>query len=142
MNSIKRSLILMGCCAGLVSGQSAYAADGTATASLDWSQLQVSVTGVDGNVPTVTFSDEYTRLSSSAYTPGEGSEYNTKSIYDWTSTIAANAEATATTFANAAASPLTVIATRATPDNERNYGVEGSGKRSRIFLAARPRKLT
>ncbi|MCK0505301.1 winged helix-turn-helix transcriptional regulator [Aromatoleum anaerobium] len=37
---------------------------------------------------------------------------------------------------------LTVIAMAATPDDEREFGVEGGGKRSRNFLAARPRKLT
>jgi len=37
--------------------------------------------------------------------------------------------------------PKTVIATGATPDDERNYGVESGGKRSRKFLAARPRNL-
>jgi len=93
----------MGCCAGFISGQSAYA-DGTATASLDWSQLQVSVTGVEGNVPNVTFSDKYTSLSSSAYVPSEGSEYNTRSIYDWASTLATNADATAGTYSSASAS--------------------------------------
>ncbi|WP_244857245.1 pilus assembly FimT family protein [Aromatoleum bremense] len=37
---------------------------------------------------------------------------------------------------------LTVIAIGATPDDEREFGVEGDGKRSRNFLAARPRNLT
>jgi CheY-like chemotaxis protein len=37
---------------------------------------------------------------------------------------------------------LTIIATRATPDDERDYGVEDGGERSRNILAARPRKLT
>ena len=37
---------------------------------------------------------------------------------------------------------LTVIATRATPDDERDYGLEDGGGRSRNILAARPRKLT
>jgi len=36
----------------------------------------------------------------------------------------------------------TIIATRATPDDERDYGVEDGGERSRNILAARPRKLT
>jgi hypothetical protein len=31
---------------------------------------------------------------------------------------------------------LTIIATGATPDDEREFGVEGGGKRSRKFLAA------
>ena len=30
---------------------------------------------------------------------------------------------------------LTIIATGATPDDEREFGVEGGGKRSRKFLA-------
>jgi hypothetical protein len=33
---------------------------------------------------------------------------------------------------------LPVIATRATPDNERNYAVEGSGKRSQFFGGLTP----
>ena len=37
---------------------------------------------------------------------------------------------------------LTVIAVAATPDDERNCGVEGGRLRSRNFLAARPRNLT
>ncbi|MCK0508558.1 putative bifunctional diguanylate cyclase/phosphodiesterase [Aromatoleum anaerobium] len=41
-----------------------------------------------------------------------------------------------------ACAQLTVIAMAATPDDEREFGVEGGGKRSRNFLAARPRKLT
>lgn len=137
----------MGCFAGLVSGQS-YAADGTATASLDWNQLQVSVTGVDGNVPTVTFSDEYSSLSSSAYTPREGSEYNTKSIYDWTSTIAANAEATATTFADAAASPLSFSANAQSMGDDNGYpywdnsSASSSGNRSENFSFDGPGVLT
>jgi DCC1-like thiol-disulfide oxidoreductase len=35
--------------------------------------------------------------------------------------------------------PLTYMAAGATPDNERNYEVEDGGKRSRNFLAVRPR---
>lgn len=42
----------------------------------------------------------------------------------------------------AALRKLTIIATRATPDDERDYGVEDGGERSRNILAARPRKLT
>ena len=34
---------------------------------------------------------------------------------------------------------LTGIATSATPDNERNYGMEDGGKRSRNILAVTPR---
>jgi hypothetical protein len=33
-------------------------------------------------------------------------------------------------------SGLTIIATGATPDDEREFGVEGGGRRSRKFLAA------
>ena len=44
--------------------------------------------------------------------------------------------------ASAAEPGLTIIATRATPDDERDYGVEDGGERSRNILAARPRKLT
>jgi hypothetical protein len=37
---------------------------------------------------------------------------------------------------------LTVIAVAATPDDERNCGLEGGRLRSRNILAARPRNLT
>ena len=148
MNSIRRSLILISCSASFVFAQSAYAADGTATASLDWSQLQISVTGVDGTVPNVTFSDQYTSVNSSAYVPQEGSEYNSKSVYDWTSTIAANAEATATTFANAAASPLSFSANAQSMGDDNGYpywdnsSASSSGTRSENFSFDGPGVLT
>ncbi|SEM83030.1 PEP-CTERM protein-sorting domain-containing protein [Nitrosospira multiformis] len=148
MNSIRCGLILISCSTGFALAQSAYAADGTAAASLDWSQLQVSVTGVDGNVPTVTFSDEYTDLSSSAYVQGEGNEYNTKSIYDWTSTLAANAQATATTFAHASASPLSFSANAQSMEGDNGYSywdnpsASSSGSRSENFSFDGPGVLT
>jgi len=37
---------------------------------------------------------------------------------------------------------VTVMMMASTPDNERNYGVEDGGKRSRKFLADLPRRVT
>ncbi|SEA22575.1 PEP-CTERM sorting domain-containing protein [Nitrosospira multiformis] len=146
MSSIKRSLTLMGCCAGFIFGQSAYA-DGTASASLDWSRLQVSVTGVDGNIPTVTFSNESTSLSSSAYVPGEGSEYNTRSIYDWTSTLAANADATTSTYSSASASDSAFSASAQSFGEGSSYywdtpSASASGYRTERFTFDGPGVLT
>ncbi|SOD41492.1 PEP-CTERM sorting domain-containing protein [Nitrosovibrio sp. Nv4] len=149
MNKVtKHALLVMACSIGAGLSQSSIAADGTATVSIDWSQLQISVTGADGTVPNVTFSDEYTSLSSSAYVPNEGSEHNSKLIYDWTSTIAANAEATTTTYANASASPLSFSANAQTmgDDNEYSYwdnsSASSSGSRGEYFSFDGPGVLT
>lgn len=147
MNSIRRALILISCSTGFALAQSAYAADGTASASLDWSQLQVSVTGVDGNVPAVTFSNEYTSLSSSAYVPNEGSEYNTRSIYDWTSNLAANADATAGTHSSASASASTFSANaQSLGEDSSSYwntpSASASGYRTENFTFDGPGVLT
>ncbi|PTQ79185.1 putative secreted protein with PEP-CTERM sorting signal [Nitrosospira multiformis] len=147
MNSIRRGLILISCSTGFAFAQSAYAADGTASASLDWSQLQVSVTGVDGNVPTVTFSNEYTSLSSSSHVRDEGSEYNTKSIYDWTSSITANADATTNTYASASASASTFSANAQSLGEDSSYywdtpSASASGYRTENFTFDGPGVLT
>lgn len=149
MNKMTKQVLLgMACSMGAGLSQSSIAADGTATVSIDWSQLQISVTGADGTVPNVAFSDEYTSLNSSAYVPGEGSEHNSKSIYDWTSTIAANAETTTTTYANASASPLSFSANAQTMGNDNGYpywdnpSASSSGSRSEYFSFDGPGMLT
>ena len=63
MNTIKCNLMVAVCSVvGVVMSQSSVAADTTRTANvaIDWSQLQISVTGVDGIIPGVTFSNQYT----------------------------------------------------------------------------------
>jgi hypothetical protein len=81
----------------------------TATANIDWSKLQVSVTGVDGVTPTVTFSGQSTSLSSYASSPGLY-ESNNKSVNNWTGTTGTNADA-GTTYANALGSLLSFSGT-------------------------------
>ena len=59
---IKRScLLVIACSTGTLLSHASFAADastpGTATATIDWSKLQISVTGIDGTIPTVDFSD-------------------------------------------------------------------------------------
>lgn len=103
MNLIKRGLLVMACSAAAGFSQSAVATN--AAVSLDWSKLQMSVTGIDGVVPTVTFFDQYTGLSSSTLIPNQMNESNSASIYNWKSTGDTDAQA-GTTYANALASPM------------------------------------
>ncbi|ODT82583.1 MAG: hypothetical protein ABS69_05010 [Nitrosomonadales bacterium SCN 54-20] len=105
------------------------------------------MTGVDGNVPAVTFSNEYTSLSSSAYVPNEGSEYNTRSIYDWTSNLAANADATAGTHSSASASASTFSANaQSLGEDSSSYwntpSASASGYRTENFTFDGPGVLT
>lgn len=144
----KHALLVMACSIGAGLSQSSIAADGTASVSVDWSQLQISVTGVDGAVPNVTFSDQYTSANSSAYVPGEGSEHNSKSIYDWASAIAANSEATPTTFSNALASSVDFSANAQSVGDDdgdpywNNPGASSSANRSENFSFDGPGVLT
>src|SRR5215217_7760226 len=63
-----------------------------ANATIDWSQLQLSVTGVTDTVPTVVFSNYNTSLNSSS-TSATGSESHSATRNDWTSTAQINATA-------------------------------------------------
>ncbi|SCX61336.1 PEP-CTERM protein-sorting domain-containing protein [Nitrosospira sp. Nsp1] len=105
---VKHGLLVTACSIGVGLSQSSVAADTTvpvaATATIDWSKLQLSITGVNDTVPTVTFSGQNTSLSSYASSPGQY-ENNSKSINNWTDPKSANADA-GTTFANALASTL------------------------------------
>ena len=60
MNKFSHGLILTAALIGIGMSQAAVAADSTTpvigSATIDWSQLQLSVTGVAGIVPTVLFS--------------------------------------------------------------------------------------
>ena len=64
----------------------------TATAMIDWSQLQLSVTGVTDTVPTVVFSNYNTSINSSS-TSATGSESHSATRNNWTSTAQINATA-------------------------------------------------
>lgn len=66
------------------------------------------------------------------YCNGEGVERNIALCAKWT----AEAADEGVPEAQFGMAVLTFIATGATPDDEREFGVEGSGKRSRKFLAA------
>lgn len=146
MNLIKRSLLVMACSVAVGLNQSAVASE--ATAFLDWSKLQVSVIGIEGTAPTVTFSGQNTNLNSSASIPDQITENNTVSIFNWTSTADTNAQAGATTFANTLASPLTlsgnVQATGAMGNAPffQPIQVSSSGSRSESFFFDGPGVLT
>jgi hypothetical protein len=146
MNKTKRFLTVIGCSIGAVVSQPSFAADRTSDVTVDWSQLHISVTGVDGAVPGVTFSDQHTSLSSSAQVPQQGSEYNSKSIYDWTSSVAAAADATSTTFAHTTASATDFSASAQSVGDGSYYwnnpGASSSGNRSESFSFDGPGVLT
>jgi hypothetical protein len=111
----------------------------TATANIDWSKLQVSVTGVDGVTPTVTFSGQSTSLSSYASSPGLY-ESNNKSVNNWTGTTGTNADAGAT-YANALGSLLSFSGT-ANSTIDSNSGASASGSRTEHFSFSGPGMLT
>jgi hypothetical protein len=146
MNKTKRFLTVIGCSIGAVVSQPSFATDRTSDVTVDWSQLHISVTGVDGAVPGVTFSDQHTSLSSSAQVPQQGSEYNSKSIYDWTSSVAAAADATSTTFAHTTASATDFSASAQSVGDGSYYwnnpGASSSGNRSESFSFDGPGVLT
>lgn len=93
---IKNGFLVVACSIGAGLSQSSVAANGmptdTATASIDWSQLELSVTGVNDTVPTVVFSGQNTSLSSYASSPGLN-ESNSKSVNNWSATAETNADA-------------------------------------------------
>jgi hypothetical protein len=109
----------------------------TATATIDWSRLQLSVTGVNGSSPTVLYENQHTAVNSNAWT-NAASETNSRSISNWTDTAQANADA-GTTFANAVASTLD-FSGRAVSD-ESGYS-NSSGNRTLNFSFDGPGVLT
>jgi hypothetical protein len=109
----------------------------TATANIDWSKLQVSVTGVDGITPTVTFSGQNTSLSSYASSP-DSYESNNKSVNNWTGSAEAKGDA-GTTFSNALASPSTFSGTA---NSAENGSTSSSGSRAENFSFSGPGVLT
>jgi hypothetical protein len=142
-NLIKDALFAIGCLLGAGVSQSSVAADATApvtaTATIDWSKLQLSITGVNGVTPTVTFSNQNESLSSYASSPGLY-ESNTKSVNNWTDTAQTNADA-GTTYANALASALSFSGT-ANSTTDSNTGASASGSRTEHFSFSGPGMLT
>lgn len=146
MNVLKGSLLIMACSIAAGFNQSAVASEGTAF--LDWSQLQVSVTGVGGSTPTVTLTDQTTNLTSSASIPGRTSVNDSTSVLDWTSTEETHAR-TGDTFSNTLASRQSlsgnVEATREPTEPEHaHHPVEAlsQGSRSADFSLDGPGVLT
>jgi hypothetical protein len=97
---INRSwLLVIAFSTGTLLSQPSIAADApvpvTATATIDWSKLQISVTGVDGTTPTVNFSGQRTSLNSYAQAPGQ-SETNNKAVNNWTAPSEVNSDAGST----------------------------------------------
>jgi hypothetical protein len=70
MDKIRHSLIAIVGSIGVGLSQAAIAVDDTApvtaTATIDWSQLKLSVTGVNDETPTVAYTNQNTSLSSYA----------------------------------------------------------------------------
>lgn len=108
MDRIRHSLIAIVGSIGVGLSQAAIAVDDaapvTATATIDWSQLKLSVTGVNDETPTVAYTNQNTSLSSYASSPGQN-ENNAKSINNWTANANTNADA-GISNAGALASPL------------------------------------
>jgi hypothetical protein len=109
MNKFSHGLVLTIGVIGIGMSQPALAVDNptpvTATATIDWSQLQLSVTGVTGTVPTVVFSNYKTSLDSSSSTPS-GSESNSASRINWTSSVQTEAGAEASLGTGLASSTI------------------------------------
>jgi hypothetical protein len=142
-NLIKDGLLVTACSIAIATGfiSSSFAADTTApvtaTATIDWSKLQISVTGVNGVTPTVTFSDQNESLSSYASAPGLY-ESNSKSVNNWTDTAQTNADA-GTTFSNALAS---LSSFSGTANSAENGSTTSSGSRAESFTFSGPGVLT
>src|SRR3954452_12968786 len=102
----KRFFLVIAGAIGTLLASTSFAADastqGTATATIDWSNLKTSVTGIDGTVPTVQFFNESTSLDSFAQAPGQY-ESNSKSLDNWLDTAQVNSDA-GTALANGLAS--------------------------------------
>jgi hypothetical protein len=142
-NNLIKGGLLVACSIGTGLSLPSFAADATApvtaTATIDWSKLQVSVSGVNGVTPTVTFSDQNESLSSYASAPGSY-ESNTKSVNNWTDTAQTNADA-GTIYANALASGLSFSGT-ANSTTDSNSGASASGSRTENFSFSGPGVLT
>jgi hypothetical protein len=109
----------------------------TATATIDWSRLQLSVTGINGSSPNVLYENRHTSLDSNAWT-NAASETNSRSLGNWTDTAQTNADA-GTTFANAVASTLDFSGMAV---SEESGNANSSGSRSLDFSLDGPGVLT
>lgn len=136
---IKHGLLVMACSIGTGVSQSSVAADApdTATATIDWSQLQLTVTGVNDTAPAVKFYNHHTSLSSNASSPGLN-ENNSKSVNNWTAIADTDANA-GTTYANALASPLSFSGVA---NSTENGSTSSSGDRTVNFSFDGPGVLT
>lgn len=138
---IKRGFLVIACSIGAGLSQSSLAADAmptdTATATIDWSQLELSVTGVNDTVPTVVFSGQNTSLSSYASSPGLN-ESNSKSVNNWSATAETSADAGAT-YASTIASPSDFSGSAISMENG---STSASGNRTVNFSFDGPGVLT
>ncbi len=141
MEKIRYSLVAVLGSIGVWQSPTAIAADGTppvmATAAIDWSHLQLSVTGVNGAEPTVIYTGQNTSLSSYATSSGQN-ENNSKSINNWTDTAETKADA-GTAYANTVASPLSFSGEALSMEN--GYA-SASGNRTVDFSVDGPGVLT
>lgn len=142
MNKFSQGLIVALGSIGLGLSHAAQAVENptpvTATATIDWSKLQLSVTGVTDTVPTVVFSNYNTTFSSSSTSSG-GSENHSVTRYDWTSSAHSNASVGAS-LANGLASSDIFSGTAGAV--ETGSVVSSSGTRSVEFSFDGPGMLT
>ena len=136
MNKFKHTLILAMGSITIGLSQGATAAPITAAATIDWSQLQLVFTSLNGSESAVTFSNHRTSLSSNAASSGM-SEYNSKSVNNWTSITETNADAGAA-HADALASLLSLSGNAVPTDGS----ASSSGDRTLNFSANGPGVLT
>ncbi|PTR13631.1 putative secreted protein with PEP-CTERM sorting signal [Nitrosospira sp. Nsp2] len=142
MNKFSQGLVVALGSIGLGLSQAAQAVENltpvTATATIDWSKLQLSVTGVTATVRTVVFSNYNTSLSSSSTSAG-GNESHSVTRNDWTSTAHTNTSAGAS-LANGLASSEIFSGTASAV--ETGSVVSSSGTRSVGFSFDGPGMLT
>ncbi|MBA4143763.1 MAG: hypothetical protein H0X43_12370 [Nitrosospira sp.] len=140
-NPTKRGILVMACCMGAGLSQASVAADATGTtvanAIIDWSNLQLSVTGINDTVPTIAYSNQYTSLSSYASSPGLN-ESNSKTVNNWTEGAGTNADA-GTTSANTVASTMSFSGMA---NSSENGSASSSGSRTLNFSLDGPGLLT
>jgi hypothetical protein len=142
MNMFSQGLVVALGSIGLGLSQAAQAVENltpvTAAATIDWSKLQLSVTGVTDTVPTVVFSNYNTSFSSSSTSSG-GNESHSVTRNDWTSTAHTNTSAGAS-LANGLASSEIFFGTASAV--ETGSVVSSSGTRSVEFSFDGPGVLT
>ncbi|PTR10586.1 putative secreted protein with PEP-CTERM sorting signal [Nitrosospira sp. Nsp5] len=136
MNKFRQGLVIGLGSISIGLSQGAVATPITAAATLDWSQLQLVFTSLNGSESAATFSNYRTSLSSQGDS-GRMNESNSKSVNDWGSTIETNADAGgvhASTLASSLSFSGSAMAT--------NGSASSSGTRSLDFFADGPGVLT